>query len=89
MTFDRLVQLFGHFPFFDLSMVLQLSGESESKVQTQLHRWTKSGKIGALRREMYTLADRYRKASLHPAVLAYELYKPSYLSGLWALSYYG
>jgi len=89
MTFDKLVQLFGHLPFFDLSMVIQISGENKSNVQTQLHRWIKTGNITALRREMYTLADRYRKAALYPTVLANELYKPSYLSGLWALSYYG
>jgi len=89
MTFDRLVQQLGHLPFFDLSTVLQISGENKSKIRTQLYRWTKSGKVESLRREMYTLADRYRKAALQPTVLANELYKPSYLSGLWALSYYG
>ncbi len=89
MTFDRLVQQLGHLPFFDLSMVLQVSGENKSKVRTQLHRWVKSGKIEPLRREMYTLADTYRKTVLYPAVIANELYRPSYLSGLWALSYYG
>jgi hypothetical protein len=70
-------------------MILQVSGENKSKVRTQLYRWIKSGKIAALRREMYTLADTYRKATLYPTVIANELYKPSYLSGLWALSYYG
>lgn len=89
MTFDRFVQLLGHLPFFDLAMILQISGENKSKVKTQLYRWIKSGKIVALRREMYTLADRYRKAPLYPTVLANQLYKPSYLSGLWALNYYG
>ena len=89
MTFDRLVQQLGHLPFFDLSMVLQIMGENKSKVRTQLHRWIKSGKIAALKREMYTFADRYRKAVLYPTVLANELYRPSYLSSLWALSYYG
>jgi len=89
MTFDHLVQKLGNLPFFDLSMVLQISGENKPNVRTQLYRWIKSGKIAALRREMYTLADRYRKVTLYPTVLANELYKPSYLSGLWALSYYG
>ena len=89
MTFDRLVKEFGSFPFFDLSTVLQISGENESNVRTQLHRWMKSGKITALRRGMYSISDMYRKAVLYLAVLANELYKPSYLSLLWALNYYG
>lgn len=89
MNFDKLVNQLGHLPFFDMVMVLQLSGEDKSKVRTQLHRWIKSGKLISLRREMYTLADRYRKAPLYPTLLANELYTPSYLSGLWALSYFG
>jgi predicted transcriptional regulator of viral defense system len=89
MTFDELVTHVGSLPFFDLSTVLQLSGEDISKIRTQLHRWMKSGKVISLRREWYTLAGRYRKVVLYPAVLANELYKPSYLSLLWALNYYG
>ncbi len=34
------------------------------------------------------MADIYRKAPLSPLRLANEMYKPSYLSGAWALSYY-
>lgn len=38
---------------------------------------------------MYALAKKYRKAEINPAELAGQLYKPSYLSGLWALGFYG
>jgi hypothetical protein len=37
---------------------------------------------------MYTLAATYRRAPLTPASLANELYRPSYLSGLWALDFH-
>jgi len=49
----------------------------------------KAGKIVALRRGRYTLAERYRRGPLSPARLANQLYRPSYLSGLWALGTHG
>lgn len=48
----------------------------------------KQGKIIGLRRGLYTLPDTYRRVPLTPAALAKELYRPSYLSGLWALGFY-
>ena len=42
-----------------------------------------------LRRGMYTFAERYRRAPVSPAALANALYSPSYLSGLWALGFFG
>jgi predicted transcriptional regulator of viral defense system len=35
------------------------------------------------------MADRYRRTPVHPAVLANALYAPSYLSGVWALGFFG
>lgn len=70
-------------------MVLQLSGESPSLVRTQLYRWMKSGKVLALRRQMYTLADIYRQTPVQTYLLANVLYQPSYLSCEWALGYFG
>ena len=55
----------------------------------QLHRWVKAGKVLALRRGLYTLADPYRRVSLSPLKVANELCRPSYLSGIWALGFYG
>jgi len=49
----------------------------------------RAGKVIGLRRGMYALADEYRRVPLNPAALANALYAPSYLSGLWALGYYG
>ena len=38
---------------------------------------------------MYTFADRYRRVPVSPAALANALYSPSYVSGPWALGFYG
>ena len=89
MTFDELVTHFGSLPLFDLSAIVQISGGDVTSMRTQLYRWRKSGKIIALRRGWYTLSDKYRKVVLYQTILANELYKPSYLSLLWALNYYG
>jgi predicted transcriptional regulator of viral defense system len=89
MNFDSLVSMVATQPFFDLATVVQLSGVNRPQMRTQLYRWTKAGKLISLRRGMYTLAERYRKAPVNPAELANHLYRPSYLSGLWALGFYG
>ena len=89
MKFDNLIVIVGEQPFFDLATVVQFSVDSRESIKTQLHRWAKSGKIISLRRGMYALSDRYRRGSLDPAELANQLYRPSYLSLEWALSFYG
>jgi len=88
MNFDCLIQLVGKQPFFDLATAVQLSGEERAKLRTQLYRWAKAGKVVPLRRGMYTLTDRYRHVPLNQAALAGQLYRPSYLSGLWAVGFY-
>ena len=89
MRLDEVADLLGTEPWFDLSTVVQLSGEPRREVVNQLSRWSRAGKVIPLRRGMYTLADRYRRVPVPPAALANALCSPSYLSGLWALSYYG
>lgn len=89
MRIDELADLLGSRPWFDLATVVQLSGEARRDVVNQLHRWSRAGKLIPLRRGMYTLADRYRHVAVPPATLANALCFPSYLSGLWALSFHG
>ena len=89
MRFDAAIELLGAMPFFDLATAVQLTDESHVSVVNQLHRWSRAGKVVPLRRGMYTFADRYRRAPLSPAALANALYPPSYVSGLWALGFYG
>jgi hypothetical protein len=89
MNFDQLITLTSGLEWFDLPMLVQLSDERRATLTNQLFRWSKSGKVIPLRRGMYALADRYRKVKMQPAALANALYRPSYLSGLWAMAYYG
>jgi predicted transcriptional regulator of viral defense system len=65
-----------------------LVGKRQEAIRVQLSRWMKAGKVIGLRRGMYTLPDTYRRAPLTPVTLANQLYRPSYLSGLWALGSY-
>ena len=89
MRLDAVVELLGAAPFFDLATVVQLTEESHASVVNQLHRWSRAGKLVPLRRGLYTLADRYRRAPVSSAALANALYFPSYVSGPWALGFYG
>jgi predicted transcriptional regulator of viral defense system len=88
MNHGAVVELVGAMECFDLSLLVQGFAESREVIRVQLSRWMKSGKIISLRRGMYTLPDAYRRTSIAPARLANQLYRPSYLSGLWALGYY-
>jgi len=89
MVFDVLLEKLGQFPILDIATVSQISDEPKQNVRVQLHRWIKSGRVLPLRRGMYTLADRYRRRELSPLFVANEIYRPSYLSGLWVLSFFG
>lgn len=89
MNFGDVMVLAASLPCFDLSLLVQASGEGRGGLAVQLSRWMADGKVVSLRRGVYTLADRFRKVRVSQAVLACELCRPSYLSGLWALSYHG
>jgi len=89
MTYDELMERLGGQAFFDLAMVVQLYGEPRASVRVQLHRWAKNGRLMPLRRGMYAWPPAHRRVPLNPAVLANALLAPSYLSGAWALGFYG
>ena len=89
MTYEELFERLGGQAHFDLAMVVQLSGEPRASIRVQLHRWSKKGRLLALRRGMYAWPEAYRRAPLNPAALANALHSPSYLSGAWALGFYG
>jgi predicted transcriptional regulator of viral defense system len=88
MKFESLVELVGNMACFDLPTLVQALDEKRESIRVQLSRFMKQGKVIALKRGMYTLSEPFRRAELVPAVLANDLYRPSYLSSLWALSYY-
>ncbi len=73
---------------FDLAFIRQRFAVSERENATlavQLSRWEKKGMIIRLRRGLYALADR----RLNTLEAANRLVEPSYISGEYALSYYG
>jgi predicted transcriptional regulator of viral defense system len=75
-------------PCFDLALLAQSFDDRREAIRVQLSRWMKRGKVIGLRRGMYTLPETYRRTPLTPAVLANQLYRPAYLSGLWALGHF-
>ncbi|MDJ0766234.1 MAG: hypothetical protein QNJ97_24845 [Myxococcota bacterium] len=89
MKFDDLLDAVGGLPWFELAMVTQLVDERRETVVNQLYRFSRAGKIISLRRGMYVFAERYRQVAVQPAELAGAMYRPSYLSDVWALGYYG
>jgi predicted transcriptional regulator of viral defense system len=58
-------------------------------VRRQLARWEAAGKIVQLRRNVYALAEPWRRVRPHPFVIANQLHAPSYVSLQSALSYHG
>ena len=80
MKYDDFSSLLGDQPYFDIAMAALLSGDSRQTLRTQLHRWTKAGKLLPLRRGMYAFSDSPRRRTINPASLSNYLYKPSYLS---------
>lgn len=88
MNFGDLVKLAGTMPCFDLALLTQTFDDRRDGIRVQLSRWMTQGKVVGLRRGMYTLSETYRRVQLNSAELANALYRPSYLSGLWALGHY-
>jgi len=88
MKYEDVVKLVGRMPCFDLALLTQAFDDSREAIRVQLSRWMNQGKVIGLRRGMYTLSETYRQLPLSPVMLANTLYRPSYLSGLWALGYY-
>ena len=88
MKYESLIDLVGGLVCFDLPLLVQAFPDRRPAILLQLSRWVTHGKVVSLRRGVYTLADRARKAPLDPALLAQHLCRPSYLSGLWALGFH-
>jgi predicted transcriptional regulator of viral defense system len=89
MKFEELLAVVGGMPYFDLATVAQMFDEARASLRTQLSRWARAGKLIILRRGMYALGAPYRRVPVHAALLANHLYRPSYISLQWALSFYG
>jgi predicted transcriptional regulator of viral defense system len=88
MKYGSLVESVSGMAWFDLPLLVQAFDEPRENIRLQLSRWMTQGKVIGLRRGMYALPDAFRLVRLTGAALANHLYRPSYLSGLWALSYH-
>jgi predicted transcriptional regulator of viral defense system len=88
MKWDDLLELIGQEPVFHSSILM--AGEvNPADLGRQLSRWVKSGRLIQLRRGLYTLTERDRKAPLHPFLIANRLKHASYVSLQSALEYHG
>ncbi len=73
-------------PVFDLAFVRQFfDTANEAGMAVQLSRWEAAGRIVRLRRGLYVLA----RQQPNTLSLANRIIEPSYISGEYALSYYG
>lgn len=88
MKYGELVELTGGLECFDLPTVVQGFPGRRDSIRAQLARWLKEGKLIGLRRGFYSLPEPYRRVPLSLPLVANQLYRPSYLSGPWALGYY-
>ena len=87
MRFETLLKLAGKLPFFHSAILTESSNPRD--VRLQLSRWTKSGKIIKVWRQIYCLAAPYRKKEPHPFALSHRLKPFSYVSLESALSWHG
>ena len=88
MSFDEFKSKFGKLPLISTEH-LKLSSEDTQAMRNQLVRWIKNGKILRLKRNLYSLNQNDRKIEPSRAFIASELYRSSYLSLEYALSFYG
>jgi predicted transcriptional regulator of viral defense system len=88
MKFEELLSTVGELPVFR-SSVLLAGDRDPADVRRQLARWSASGKVVQLRRNVYVLAEPWRRVRPHPFVIANQLHRPSYVSLQSALGYHG
>lgn len=89
MKRDELLALCGRHPYFDLAFLCQMSRERRAVLDQNVKRWVGAGVLVRLRRGTYTVAEHLRRADISLPRLANDLYPPSYLTGVWALSFHG
>jgi hypothetical protein len=88
MEFETMLEIVGNEPVFRTGLLL--AGDVDPvHVRRQLGRWVKAGKVYQLRRGLYALAPPYQQVKPHPFTVANQLVRPSYVSLLSALAYYG
>lgn len=88
MRYEQFREKVKDFPLISGQHLKLIAGNSQV-FKNQLMRWKKAGKLICLKRNLYILNKNDRKINPSHLFIAYELYKPSYVSMEYALSYYG
>jgi len=73
------------FDYLELTAVL----EGYSNVRGKIHRLLASGEIIRIKKGIYTFSESHRRHPLNLPLVANWIYGPSYVSGDYALAYYG
>ncbi len=89
MKWDKFYEQIAGLSVVDLPLVQQVLAKPKTQVVQQLHRWVAGGRVISLRRGLYALSPTFQKRPLSPLHVANELYRPSYLSALWAMGFFG
>lgn len=88
MKYEQFREKVASFPLIS-KQYLKLIAENNQVLKNQLSRWNKSGKIIQLKQNLYMLNQNDRKINPSRLFIASEIYKPSYISMEYALSFYG
>jgi hypothetical protein len=88
MNIDSVREMLGDQAVFRTGNLLA-GQQKPAHVRRQLARWVKAGKVIALRRGVYMLAEPYARQVPHPFVLANEMRRASYVSMQSALAWFG
>jgi predicted transcriptional regulator of viral defense system len=87
MKFDELLQITGEMPCFSAKF-LTAAGDPR-RINLQLSRWVKDGRVLRLRKGLYALANPYRKVTPEPFAIANQMRPACYVSLQSALSWHG
>ena len=88
MNFDAFRSTVSSIPVLG-RQILRLFLPDEPHLEVQISRWRRKGKIVPLTRTLFVLGEADRKINPSRLYLACEMYKPSYISLEYALSFHG
>lgn len=89
MQYADILKEYGPFGFFELPNLLAFTQEKRPTLLQTLYRWAKRGWIIPLKRGFYAFPEELAKNPLTPERAANQLYKNSYVTGLWRLNQEG
>ncbi len=88
MEFSELLEKAQSLPIIDTKL-LSHTGVNPLSLRVQISRWVKSGKLIQLKRELYLLAEPFRKVATPEFYIANAMKSPSYISLEKALEFHG